>query len=105
MGPPKESNHGQAHVASRHIHDQSSRRDARPRPEEYGLNDPVACINACRDQFMRARTGEAAGNNYYPEICRLLSRNERSEAALWELYTCDSTFCGVANCAVELDRE
>lgn len=102
MGSQKDSEHEEPYIARRHIHGQGNRRDAYPRPEEFGLSDPVACINACRDQFMRARTGEA-GNNY-PEICRLLSRDELNEA-LWELYTCDSTYCGVANCAADLDRE
>lgn len=89
------ANHGQ----------RKHRRDnGHPKPEEFGLQDPTACINACRDQFVTARTGESGDN--YREICRLLSQQGSGHnEALQELYLCDSTYCGVANCAADLDRE
>ncbi|RYP45426.1 hypothetical protein DL768_008215 [Monosporascus sp. mg162] len=102
MGQPKESERQVTLVSLEHAHHQGNKnkRDGRPRPEEFGLRDPAACIRACRDQFIRARSGETGDN--YREICRILSRSGPNED-LWELYTCDSTFCGVANCAVDQD--
>ncbi|RYO93267.1 hypothetical protein DL762_001216 [Monosporascus cannonballus] len=89
-------------VSLEHAHGQgnNNKRDGRPGPEEFGLRNPTACIRACRDQFIRARSGETGDN--YRDICRILSRSGPNED-LWELYTCDSTFCGVANCAVDQD--
>ncbi len=104
MGPGKESKHEEAHVAGRHSYGQSDRRDDRQsqRPEAFGLSDPTACINACKDEFFNGKISGSGDN--YPDICRILSPDQ-SNKALWELYACDSTFCGVANCAVDLDRE
>ncbi|RYP73688.1 hypothetical protein DL770_007739 [Monosporascus sp. CRB-9-2] len=102
MGHPKERGRQVTSVTLEHAHGQgnNNKRDGRPRPEEFGLRNPTACIRACRDQFIRARSGETGDN--YREICRILSRSGPNED-LWELYTCDSTFCGVANCAVDQD--
>ncbi|RYP83865.1 hypothetical protein DL769_001287 [Monosporascus sp. CRB-8-3] len=102
MGHPKELERQVALVSLEHVHGQgnNNKRDDRPGPGEFGLRNPTACIRACRDQFIRARSGETGDD--YRDICRILSRSGPNED-LWELYTCDSTFCGVANCAVDQD--
>ncbi|RYP68958.1 hypothetical protein DL771_006380 [Monosporascus sp. 5C6A] len=102
MGHPKERERQVTLVSIQHAHGQrnNNKRDGGSRPEEFGLRDPMACIRACRDRFIRARSGETGDN--YRDICRILSRSGPNED-LWELYTCDSTFCGVANCAIDQD--
>ena len=102
MGRRKPDDYEDACASPRHVYGQGNRRDDRPRPEDSGVSDPVACINACRDQFIMARTGETGDN--FEEICRVLSQAQHNED-LRELYTCDATYCGVANCAADLDRE
>ena len=102
MGRRNQIDHGRSCVSRRHVHNQGYRRDGRPKPEDIGLSDPAACIAACRDDFITARTGEAGDN--FEEICHVLSLAQHNED-LRELYICDATYCGVANCAAELDRE
>ena len=102
MGRRKQIDHERSFVSSRHARNESNKRDGRPKPEALGLSDPAACIAACRDEFITARTGEPGDN--FERICRVLSESHHNED-LRELYTCDATYCGVANCAAELDRE
>ena len=102
MGRRKPNENEEACASRRHLDSRSNRRNDHPRPEDSGLSDPAACISACRDQFILARTGETGDD--FEEICRVLSQAQHNED-LRELYVCDATYCGVANCAADLDRE
>ncbi|WQF81873.1 hypothetical protein CDEST_06887 [Colletotrichum destructivum] len=56
--------------------------------------DPPKCIETCRSRFLE-RVVPGFNKTGYPEVCNVLSGSEDAKERLWELYCCDSTFCGV----------
>lgn len=56
--------------------------------------DPPKCIETCRARFLE-RLVPGFNKTRYPEVCNVLSGSEDAKERLWELYCCDSTFCGV----------
>ncbi|EFX06302.1 hypothetical protein CMQ_6623 [Grosmannia clavigera kw1407] len=78
-----------------HVHDL-------PRRQTFGFydgSDPQDCINNCRESFfsllLDTPPSEDDSTDTTPsEVCSLLSADGISDI-LWQLYWCDSAFCGV----------
>lgn len=59
------------------------------------VSDPQKCIEKCRAQVL-ARVVPGFNGSRYNEVCKhLLADDEDAKNALWELYCCDATECGV----------
>ncbi|KXH61391.1 hypothetical protein CNYM01_09640 [Colletotrichum nymphaeae SA-01] len=59
------------------------------------VSDPQKCIEECRAQVLASVVPGFNGSRYN-EVCKhLLADDEDAKNALWELYCCDATECGV----------
>lgn len=61
-------------------------------PADIGLQDPEACVRACYDLFVEEWLGKTHGT--FEDVCYELAHMQ-PDTELWELYRCDSTYCGV----------
>lgn len=61
-------------------------------PADIGLKNAQECIGACFDQFLDEWFKKTGGG--FEDVCKQLSQLEPNRE-LWELYCCDSTYCGV----------
>jgi hypothetical protein len=64
--------------------------------------DPESCLKDCMAQYMGQLSSN--GTTSMTSLCEGL-KNEGSRSALWPLYWCDATYCGVWNNQSGSDRE
>ncbi|ERS94926.1 hypothetical protein HMPREF1624_08637 [Sporothrix schenckii ATCC 58251] len=62
----------------------------------YGGGDAQKCIDACRQGFLDSLSSSSSTSSpSLSDTCSLLSSNTAAQQELWQLYWCDSAFCGV----------
>ncbi|XXG97397.1 hypothetical protein Hte_003698 [Hypoxylon texense] len=61
-------------------------------PADIGLENAQKCIVACFEQFLDKWYKKTGGE--FEDVCKQLSQLEPT-TELWNLYCCDSTYCGV----------
>lgn len=61
----------------------------------YNGGDAQQCIIACRQGFFDSLSSSSPSSPPLNDTCSLLSINTAAQQELWQLYWCDSAFCGV----------
>ena len=66
----------------------------------YDGGDAQQCIDACRQGFFESGLSSLSLSSYSSPVslsgaCSLLSSDTAAQKLLWQLYWCDSAFCGV----------